>query len=242
MSAAQLEIDSLCVGYGSIGVLEDVSLIAEAGKVHCILGANGAGKSTLLRGISGMLRPSRGSVVVDGAQIGGLRPEKIARRGIGHVAEGRRIFRQQSVEINLQLGCQALKLSSAEVRARREAAYDLFPVLREKRTSVAATLSGGQQQMLAIAQAMVRAPRLLMLDEPSLGLSPLLVDEVFEALRTIRDQGCTIVLVEQFIGRALALADHVTVLRTGRVMASGTPDEFDAARLERAYVGTVEAP
>jgi branched-chain amino acid transport system ATP-binding protein len=239
MAAALLEVRNLDAGYGRVGVLDGISLAARAGQIVAVLGSNGAGKSTLLKTISGLLVPSRGEILFDGRPIAGLPPDRIVARGLLHVAEGRRLFRTQSVADNLELGLYRAGLSRGEERQRYEAVYALFPILRERRHLAAGLLSGGQQQMLAIGQALMRSPRLLMLDEVSLGLAPAIVDQVLEVVQRLRAEGCTIILVEQLVERALEIADYGYVLQNGRVGGAGTAAELAASDIvRRAYLGT----
>ena len=234
--APLLVVQGLYAGYGQVGVLEGVDLQVSPGRICAVVGSNGAGKSTLLKTISGLLVPSAGSITFNGTNIGGLPPQQIVSRGLLHVAEGRRLFRRQSVNDNLELGLYGAGLSRAEERARFEEVYEMFPILVEKRDLDAGGLSGGQQQMLAIGRALMRSPRLLMLDEPSLGLAPVIVDQVLETLVKLRARGCALVLVEQLVERALEIADTCSVMQNGRVIGSGTAKEIAASDLiEKAY-------
>lgn len=233
-----LEVTDLSVGYGLVEVVKSVTLRLPKGNAIAILGANGAGKSTLLRGISGLLKPSAGQVLLEGKNITGMSAERIVGAGLSHVAEGRRIFRQQTVIQNLELGLFASRLSNEENIARRGEAFDLFPMLRDKAGQLAGSLSGGQQQMLAIAKALGRHPKVLMLDEPSLGLAPILVEEVFRTLEKVRALGQSILLVEQVIHRTLQFVDYAYVLQNGRVVAEGAPaDLANTDVVRRAYLG-----
>jgi branched-chain amino acid transport system ATP-binding protein len=225
-------------GYGHVRVLENVSISVAAGRIVALVGRNGAGKSTLLRTLSGLIRPTSGDISFDGRNIAGSRPHTIVAAGLLHVAEGRRLFRRQSVADNIELGRYGLRLSEDEHRQRIARIHELFPVLREKQGLPAGSLSGGQQQMLAIAQAMMREPKLLMLDEPSLGLAPVLVDQVLAAILTLRAQGVAILLVEQMVERALEIANHAYVMQNGRVIASGPAAEIAAGEaLRAAFMG-----
>jgi branched-chain amino acid transport system ATP-binding protein len=235
---ALLEIEAVDVGYGHVGVLEGVSLTVFERSIVALVGSNGAGKSTLLRAISGLLRPSKGRIVFAGADIAGAAPNRVVDAGILHVAEGRRLFRQQSVQDNLELGLYGTRLGRGEEAARFARVFDLFPILAERRSARAGVLSGGQQQMLAIGQALMREPRLLMLDEPSLGLAPIIVDQVLDVIQRLRAAGTTILLVEQMVERALEIADYGYVLRNGRILGHGVAAEIAAGDLVRhAYVG-----
>ena len=235
---ALLSVRNIDAGYGHVGVLEDVSLSIPRGGIVALVGRNGAGKSTLLRAVSGLIRPSRGEILFEGRGIAGARPDAIVAGGLLHVAEGRRLFRRQSVDDNLELGRYGLKLTTAERKIRLERVHALFPVLREKGNLLAGSLSGGQQQMLAIGQAMMRAPKLLMLDEPSLGLAPVLVDQVLDAIQQLRADGVAILLVEQLVERALEIADDACVLQNGRLIAEGPAHEIATSdALHAAYMG-----
>jgi len=235
---ALLQVEAIDVGYGHVDVLEDVSLAVEQGSIVALVGSNGAGKSTLLRAISGLLRPRRGRIVFAGNDLAGAAPNRVVDAGILHVAEGRRLFRQQSVDDNLELGLYGVRIGRSDAAARYARVFELFPVLAERRRSRAGVLSGGQQQMLAIAQALMREPRLLMLDEPSLGLAPIIVDQVLEVLLRLRDGGTTILLVEQMVERALEIADYGFVLRNGRLIGQGPAAELARSDVvTSAYVG-----
>ena len=235
-NAPLLVVQGLHSGYGQVGVLEGVDLEVAPGRICAVVGSNGAGKSTLLKTISGLLPPTAGRIVLDGADIGGLAPQKIVAQGLLHVAEGRRLFRRQSVHDNLELGLYGAGLSREQERARFDEVYTMFPILAEKRDLSAGGLSGGQQQMLAIGRALMRSPRLLMLDEPSLGLAPVIVDQVLETLVLLRAKGCALILVEQLVERAIEIADSCYVMQNGCVIGSGSADAVAASGLlERAY-------
>ena len=235
---ALLQVDAIDVGYGHVGVLEGVSLAVEQGSIVALVGSNGAGKSTLLRAISGLLRPRRGRIVFAGNDLAGAAPNRVVDAGILHVAEGRRLFRQQSVDDNLELGLYGVRIGRSDAASRYARVFELFPVLAERRRSRAGVLSGGQQQMLAIAQALMRAPQLLMLDEPSLGLAPIIVDQVLDVLLRLRDAGTTILLVEQMVERALEIADYGFVLQNGRLIGQGPAAELARSDVvTSAYVG-----
>ena len=240
--SALLEVRDLQVGYGHVSVLEGVTLEVPAGTLVALVGSNGAGKSTLLRSISGLLRPAKGSIIFDGNQLNDASPASIVASGLLHVAEGRRLFRAQTVQDNLELGLYGTRLAKGEIAARFERIYQLFPVLHERRAARAGILSGGQQQMLAVAQALMRAPRLLMLDEPSLGLAPVIIDQLLEAVVQLRDQGMTILLVEQMVERALQIADYAYVLQNGKLIGHGPAHELkDSDLIRRAYMGDAVA-
>ena len=233
-----LKVAGLHTGYGKIGVLRGIDLSIGAGEVVALLGPNGAGKTTLLRAISGLL-PWSGAVHFDGRDLAGAGPRETAKAGLVHVIEGHRIFTQQSVYDNLLLA--AYDLPHGERSARVEEALGYFPEIAEKRHERAVALSGGQQQMLAVAQGLVRRPKLLMLDEPSAGLSPVLVDRVFVVVRRLRESGTAVLLVEQLIDKALALADRVYALARGSIVLEAATNEADLHhRLEHAYFATAD--
>jgi branched-chain amino acid transport system ATP-binding protein len=233
---ALLEVEGLHAGYGHVRVLHDLAFSAGVGEIVAILGPNGAGKTTTLRAISGEIRP-RGRVRFDGADIAGRPPEALVKLGVAHVPEGRGTFTGFSVEENLLLG--GYTLGRGELRARVEHCWSLFPELRDRRTQRAASLSGGEQQMLAIARALMRPPRLLLLDEPSLGLAPLVTRRVFEVLRRIREEdGATLVIVEQNANLVLDFADRAYVLESGRISLSGSAAEMrERDDVRRSYLG-----
>jgi len=236
-----LEISELCARYGSIEALQGVSLEVRAGEMVALIGANGAGKSTLLRTITGLLLPTGGRVRLDGRDLTGRSPEEILRAGIALVPERRRVFAGLTVLDNLHLGGYALP-RGREFRRRLEhgveEAYRLFPVLRQRRDQLAGTLSGGEQQMLAIGRALMSRPRLLLCDEPSLGLAPLVVHEIMRLLAMLRDTGTTVLLVEQNARMALRAADRAYVLEAGRVALAGTGAALlEDDQLKVAYLG-----
>jgi len=236
--SALLEVLQVTAGYGAVGVLEEVSLAVPEGAIIALIGSNGAGKSTLLRTISGLIKPAAGAIRFAGSAIAGARPDRIVGAGLLHVAEGRRLFRAQSVADNLALGLYGSGADRDEARRRHEQVFALFPILKERLALPAGVLSGGQQQMLAIAQALMRRPRLLMMDEPSLGLAPVLVDQLMAIIQRLRQGGTTILLVEQMVERALEIADAAYVLQNGRMIGHGTARELAAGDLvRRAYLG-----
>jgi branched-chain amino acid transport system ATP-binding protein len=231
-----LNIEDLHAGYGKIGVLHGVDLRVGCGEIVALLGPNGAGKSTLLRAVSGLLTPTAGIITFNGRDMRGADPRATVRAGLVHVIEGHRIFTQLSVTDNLLLA--AYDLPRGERSARVEEALGLFPEIAAKRHDRGGALSGGQQQMLAVAQGLVRRPRLLMLDEPSAGLSPVLVDRVLAVAARLRETGAAVLLVEQLVEKALALADRVYALARGRIVLAAAALEPDLPhRLERAYFG-----
>jgi branched-chain amino acid transport system ATP-binding protein len=218
-----LELEDVYAGYGPSRVLQGVSLSAEPGEVVGIFGRNGAGKTTTLNTIMGWLAPSSGSIRFAGQEIGGLRPDRIFRLGIGFIPEDRRIFSTLTVQENLMLGLFSQRLSQAAAKERLQRVFRLFPRLEERRLQLGKTLSGGEQQMLAIARALVGDPKLLLVDEPSEGLAPVIVEEIFAALARMRAEGIALLLVEQNVRRAAAVADTCCVMEKGRVVARGEP-------------------
>jgi branched-chain amino acid transport system ATP-binding protein len=236
VSGPLLVVEDLEAGYGAITALRGVSLEVRAGEIVTLIGSNGAGKSTLLRTLSGLLRPERGRIVLGGEEIGAARPERIVRLGVCHVPEGRRIFANLSVLENLQMG--AFVRRRGEGAETLESVLTLFPRLRERLRQAGGTLSGGEQQMLAIGRALMAKPRLLLLDEPSLGLAPRLVQQIFEIVRTINAAGTTVVLVEQNAHQALRIATRAYVLETGSLVLEGSAAQLAAdPRVRRAYLG-----
>jgi len=234
---ASLVIEDIAAGYGAVQVLDGVSVTAPPGTITAVLGANGAGKTTLLRTIDGFVRPSRGRVLLDGTDLARRRPEEIARAGIAHVPEGQGVITELSVEENLRLG--AMLRPRAGRGAALAEAYQRFGALADRKQLAAGTLSGGERQMLVIARALLAAPRVLLLDEPSLGLAPKIVATVMDLIRRLRDEaGLTIVLVEQNARSALAIADQGVVLNLGRVVASDQASVLAADEaLRRHYLG-----
>ena len=230
-----LRLNDLEAYYGRVRALNGVSLDVAEGSVVALLGANGAGKTTTLRVISGLLRPTRGTVEFDGQRVDGWRPDRVVRAGIVHVPEGRQIFAELTVRENLLLGGYARRGSAGD---ESERVFRYFPRLRERLPQLGGTLSGGEQQMLAIGRALMARPRLLLLDEPSLGLAPLLVKEIFRVISEIRTAGTTVLLVEQNAHMALGVADRAFVLETGRVILGDTSAALrQREEVERAYLG-----
>ncbi|WP_432421235.1 ABC transporter ATP-binding protein [Mesorhizobium huakuii] len=231
---------NLEVAYGDVGALWGVSIHVDPGTIVAIVGANGAGKTTLLKTISGLLKPKRGEIFLTGVPLAGKAPEEIAGMGIAHVPEGRGLFRQMTVLENLELGAFQPKVRK-HFRQSLERAYTLFPRLKERAGQKAGSLSGGEQQMLAIARATMSDPSLLILDEPSLGLSPIVVQQMFALIETLHKQGVTILLVEQNIHQALKVADYGFVLKTGELAMQGTGAELIAdPEIQKAYMGVLE--
>ena len=237
-----LKITGLSAAYGSIPVLRHVALDVAGGEIVALIGANGAGKSTLLRALSGVHRPSEGEILFDGIPIQGLSPERIVRLGLVQVPEARQLFPNLTVLENLELG--GYIHGKRYVNDHIGGMLELFPILGERRRQRAGTLSGGEQQMLSIARALMAAPRLLVLDEPSMGLAPLIIEEIYSTIGALRDAGTTILLVEQNAMGALTVADRAYVLETGRITLSGTAaDLMEHDDVQRAYLGkTTELP
>ncbi len=234
--AALLEVRDLRVAYGQIEAVRGIGFDVDAGQVVALIGSNGAGKTTTLRTLSGLQRPRAGEIRFDGERIDRLPAHVIVARGVAHAPEGRRLFGRMTVRENLDLG--AYRRSDGEVEADVAMVYDLFPILAERRGQAAGTLSGGEQQMLAIGRALMSRPRLLMLDEPSMGLSPLVMRTIFATLGELKERGTTLLLVEQNAQAALALADHGHVLETGRIVLSGTAaDLLRDEGVRKAYLG-----
>ncbi len=232
-----LALRGVDVAYGDLPALTAVDLVIEPGEILSVVGANGAGKTTMLRAISGLLRPRGGEIVLDGARLDRLPSHAVVERGVVQVPEGRKIFPSLTVLENLELGSY-IRAARAHRRESLERVVGLFPILGERRKQVAGTMSGGQQQMLAIGRALMARPRLLMLDEPSLGLAPKIVQEIFHIIGEINRAGTTVLLVEQNTRQALALAGRGYVLENGRVVLSGAGrDLLDNAHVQRAYLG-----
>jgi branched-chain amino acid transport system ATP-binding protein len=233
-----LEVEGLDAGYGAVTVVRDLSFSVDEGQVVAILGANGAGKTTTLRALSGVAR-ARGRARFDGAELAGRAPEWIVRRGIAHVPEGRGNFATLTVEENLRLGAYVRK-DGDRVREDLHRCFGYFPRLEERRSQPAGSLSGGEQQMLAVARGLMLRPRLMLLDEPSHGLSPLFTREVFKILRTVAEAGTTLLVVEQNANLVLDFADHAYVLETGRLVLDGSAEELAADEgVRRSYLGMV---
>jgi branched-chain amino acid transport system ATP-binding protein len=234
-----LSLEGLVVRYGEIEALHGLSLSVEAGEVVTLLGANGAGKSTTLRTISGLLKPAAGEVIFDGKSIGALSPEAVVKFGIAHAPEGRRLFAGLSARENIMLGASNRgRIARAQLVRESDEMFDLFPDIRPFADALAWTLSGGQQQMVAVARGLMARPRLLLLDEPSLGLAPVIVQKVFSIIGEIRRRGTTVLLVEQNARMALSVADRGYVLETGRLAVSGNPTElWSNDDVRAAYLG-----
>ena len=237
MAKALLQVRDLTVHYGAIQALRGISFEAVQGEVITLIGSNGAGKTTTLHAVSNILRKTSGSVIFDGLDISNLPPDKIVVSGLVQVPEGRRVFANLSVKDNLEMGAYARRDRSS-LAAEYEKVYEIFPRLKERLHQISGTLSGGEQQMLAIGRALMSKPRLLLLDEPSMGLAPILVDEIFSIIKKINEAGTTIVLVEQNAYKALGLADRGYILETGQIIRSGAASDLikdDAVKA--AYLG-----
>ena len=231
-----LKVEGINVYYGAIHAIKDISFQVNQGEIVTLIGANGAGKTTTLQTVSGLLRSKTGSILFDGQDINTVSADKLVGRGLAQVPEGRRVFLQMSVEENLEMG--AYTQPPAGVPRDLEMVYDLFPRLKERRSQVAGTLSGGEQQMLAMGRALMSHPKLLMLDEPSMGLAPILVEQIFDIIQDLNRKGSTILLVEQNAQMALSVAHRGYVLETGKIVTTGTGAELlnnDAVR--KAYLG-----
>ena len=236
-----LDVSDLVTAYGKIEALKGVSLAAESGKITCLLGPNGAGKTTLMMTIAGILQPRRGSIRLEGSELIGLTPARIVSRGVALVPENRLVFPQMSVRENLLAGAYQRR-DRSEVDGDVERMYARFPRLRERREQLAGTLSGGEQQMLAVARALMSRPRLLLMDEPSLGLAPIIVAEIFDIVAELNRDGTTIFLVEQNAHMALKVAHQFFLMEQGRVTFRGTPGELaEDEVIQRAYLGTRRA-
>lgn len=237
MAETMLAVTNLTVSYGAIRALKGVSFTVERGEIVSLIGSNGAGKTTTLHAVSNLIKKQGGSVVFDGEDITSLAPDHIVRRGLIHVPEGRRIFANLTVRENLEMGA-FVRRDKAGIRSDMERVYELFPRLKERVRQVAGTLSGGEQQMLAMGRAIMSRPTLLLLDEPSMGLAPILVDEIFDIIARINREGVTILLVEQNAYKAMTIARRVSILETGTVSMSGSAAELihDPA-VKSAYLG-----
>lgn len=234
-----LSIRGLCISYGLFEALRGISLEVNKGEIVCLIGSNGAGKSTTLMTISGAVRPKDGDIIFEGERVGAIKPEEIVRRGISHVPEGRRIFPHLTVTENLEIGAYSVGAGrQKEISSGVKKIFDMFPVLAERARQPGGTLSGGEQQMLAIGRALMSGPKMLLLDEPSLGLAPIMVSKVFKIIRDINSMGVAILLVEQNAHAALHLAKRGYVLENGRITISGTGEELlGNAQVKKAYLG-----
>ncbi|MBR2809462.1 MAG: ABC transporter ATP-binding protein [Erysipelotrichaceae bacterium] len=230
-----LEIKDLSVSYGMIEAVKGVDITIKEGEICTLIGANGAGKTTIMHTISGLLAPKSGSILLDGEDLLKMDSEEIVKRGVIQVPEGRRIFQKMSVYENILLGAYQRK---GDLDSEFEYVYSLFPILKERTSQMAGTLSGGEQQMLAIARALMARPKIMLLDEPSMGLAPLLVKNIFDIIKTINSTGTTIFLVEQNANMALAIANHAYVMETGRIALEGSGEELLASdKVQKLYLG-----
>ena len=232
-----LKVENLEVYYGVINAIKGVSFEVNEGEVIALIGANGAGKTTILHTVTGLISPKSGKIVFEGREITKLPPHKIVYMGMAHVPEGRRIFQQLSVSENLKLGAFILK-DKERINKNLEYVYEHFPRLKERENQIAGTLSGGEQQMLAMGRALMSNPKIILMDEPSMGLSPLLVSEIFEIIKEVSNDGKTVLLVEQNAKKALSIADRAYVLETGKIVLSGKADELmNNDKVKEAYLG-----
>ena len=233
-----LKVEDLKIYYGSIEALKGISLTVDEGEIVTVLGANGAGKSTLLRAISGLLPIHSGEIKLDDKKLNNIRAFKIVMGGISHVPEGRKVFVTLTVDENLNLGAYTRRKDKKNIKESKERVYDLFPILKERCNQLSGTLSGGEQQMLAMGRGLMSTPRILLLDEPSLGLAPLLVKQIFQIIREINNQGISILLVEQNARKALSIAVRGYVLETGNITISGLASDLKSnKKVQEAYLG-----
>lgn len=232
-----LEVKNLSVSYGMIDAVKDISLKINDGEIVALIGANGAGKSTTMHAISGLIPAKAGDIILDGQNLNKIPAEKIVSTGLVQVPEGRRIFQNATVKENLRLGA-FLRKDKENLEADYEHVYSLFPILKERQNQMGGTLSGGEQQMLAIGRALMAKPKILLLDEPSMGLAPLLVKEIFDIIKEINKEGTTVFVVEQNANMALAIADRAYVMETGKIVLEGTGKELAASEeVRKAYLG-----
>lgn len=232
-----LRVENLVVRYGMIEAIKGISFEVQDGEIVTLIGANGAGKTATMHAISGLVKPAEGSIWLDDTDLTKVAPHQIVSMGLAQVPEGRRVFAQETVEENLILGAY-FRRDRDKIRSDMDYVYDLFPRLKERSAQLAGTLSGGEQQMLAMGRALMADPKLILLDEPSMGLSPLLVSEIFSIIKEINSKGTTVLLVEQNARRALAIASHAYVLETGKITLEGTGEELTRdERVQKAYLG-----
>ena len=237
MADTLLKVDNINVYYGNIHAVKDISFEVDQGEIVTLIGANGAGKSTTLKTISGLLKPKTGDILYKGSSIKGMRAHKIVEAGLAHVPEGRHVFTRMSVQENLEMGAFSLKDQSS-LGKDLEMVFDYFPRLKERRRQLSGTLSGGEQQMVAMGRALMSHPKTILMDEPSMGLSPLLVKEIFDIIVTLRKRGITVLLVEQNAKMALSIADRAYVLETGKITMEGkASDLLHDEKVRKAYLG-----
>ena len=236
MAETMLKVDNINVYYGNIHAVKDVSFEVNEGEIVTLIGANGAGKSTTLKTVSGLLKPRSGDVLYKGKSIKGVRAHKIVEAGLAQVPEGRHVFLHMTVEENLDMGAYTQPAST--IAPNKEKVFELFPRLKERRKQLAGTMSGGEQQMLAMGRALMSKPKIIVMDEPSMGLSPIFVSNIFDIIQTIRETGTTVLLVEQNAKKALSIADRAYVLETGKISLSGkASDLINDASVKKAYLG-----
>ncbi len=236
MEAKALELDAVVAGYGRVVVLRELTLSVDVGEIVAILGGNGAGKSTALKSICGLVKPRSGTIGLFGERIDGMPPHKIAKRNIGLASQGRQVFPKMTVLDNLKMGAYSRK--DEDIDADFERVYDFFPRLKDRRKQSAGTMSGGEQQMLAIGRALMTRPKLMMLDEPSLGVAPIINEEIKRVIRKVRDEGVTVIVVEQNVDLAISVADRGYVLEMGHVAVEGSSDYLRTTdRVKAAYLG-----
>ena len=234
-----LKVNSLESGYGKIKALFGLDLEIKKGEIVALIGANGAGKTTFLKTVSGLIKPTSGTITFEGKKLNNLPPERIVNMGISHVPEGRMVFTQRSVETNLQIGAFGRKDKDG-IRQDMEKYYEMFPILSERRKQKAGTLSGGEQQMLAIARGLMKRPKLLFLDEPSMGLAPVLVNQIFKVIKKLNDTGLSILLVEQNVKKALKITQRAYVIELGKIIHKGRSSEFlDSEEIRKSYLGEI---
>lgn len=235
MSDVMLKVENLSVNYGHIEALKNVSVDVVKGQICSIIGANGAGKSTLLKTISGLVKPLGGKIYFEGVELP-RKPYKVVEKGVVHVPEGRRTFSGLTIEDNLLVG--AFSTDKKHIKEDLEQQYEMFPILKERRNQFAGTLSGGEQQMLAVCRGLMSHPRILLLDEPSMGLAPIIVNQIYDLIQKIKDSGITILLVEQNAKKALSICDYAYVLENGRIKLSGSGEELlSSDEVRKAYLG-----
>lgn len=236
MADTLLKVDNINVYYGNIHAVKDISFEVDQGEIVTLIGANGAGKSTTLKTISGLLKPKTGDILYKGSSIKGMRAHKIVEAGLAHVPEGRHVFLHMTVEENLDMGAYTQPAST--IAPNKEKVFELFPRLKERRKQLAGTMSGGEQQMLAMGRALMSKPRIILMDEPSMGLSPIFVNEIFDIIQKVSAGGTTVLLVEQNAKKALSIADRGYVLETGKIVLEGKASELlNDESVKKAYLG-----